>query len=74
MAIYSEYAVMDDNGIIHQSPVKEDMEIAFNAMQENQEYFYSRDYSEDSYNDYVGEYGTEWEGDLKFIEILEVNC
>ena len=72
MADRSEYAVMDDKGIIHQSSVKEDMEIAFNAMQENQEYFYSLDYPEDSYNDYVGEYGTEWEGDLKFIEILEV--
>ena len=68
-----QYAVMDDNGVIHQSSVKEDMEIAFNAMQENQEWFYTRDYSEDSYWEYVGEYGTEWEGDLKFIQILEVS-
>ena len=72
MADRTEFAVMDKNGIIHQSAVKEDMEIAFNAMQENQEYFSSRDYPEDSYNDYVGEYGTDWEGELKFIEIHEI--
>ena len=51
---------MDDNGIIHQSSVKEDMEIAFNAMQENQEFFYTQDYPEESYNEYVSEYGTDW--------------
>jgi hypothetical protein len=73
MANRSEYAVMDDNGIIHQSSVKEDMEIAFNAMQESQEFFYTQDYPEESYNEYVSEYGTDWEGDLRFIEILEVS-
>jgi hypothetical protein len=72
MANNNEFAIMDDNGIIHSSFVKEDMEIAFNAMQENQNYFMDNDYPEDSYNDYVGEYLTDWVGDLKFIEVLEL--
>ena len=72
MANNNEYAIMDDNGVIHSSFHKEDMEIAFNAMQENQSFFSDRDYPEDSYNEYVGEYGTEWVGDLKFIEVLEL--
>jgi len=65
------FAIIDDNGIIHQSSHKEDMEIAFNAMQENQSYFSEQDYPESSYDEFVSKYKTDWEGDLNFVEVID---
>ena len=60
------FEIIDNNGVIHSSSDREDMESAFNAMIENKEYF---EYFED-FEEAKNTYQCEWEGDLKLVKVL----
>lgn len=60
------FEIIDAQGTIHSSEDKEEMEYAFHAMIDCKEYF-----GDDvSFYEAKEEYGCEWEGDLKLIEVL----
>ena len=59
----NRWAVMDDNGIIHESKDQEEMELAFDTMCGH------LDTSEKNRKRLEKEWGTEWDGTLRLIEI-----
>ena len=58
------YEIIDDNGVIHASDNREDMEYAFAVMTDSYDH-----YSEEEKE----EYGTEWEGDIKLVEVIYID-
>lgn len=61
------FEIIDSNGVIH-SGSNEEMEVAFAAMIDNVDYFETKK----QYKAARKQYAKEWDGDLKFIEVLDV--
>jgi hypothetical protein len=64
------FEIIDNNGTIH-SGHQVEMEIAFNAMIDNDDYF--DETSPELIEQYKSEYQTDWVGDLKLIKIIQTS-